>query len=77
MEDPLALCYKGFRRLMLPLGAEAFSKGLNLFYGHGLGTPPRALRKVTNLRSSIKSRDKMLCIIISMGELVHDSSRGV
>lgn len=44
--DPFALSFGGFRRLMLPRGAEACSKGHSLFYGQGLGPPPRALRKV-------------------------------
>ena len=44
--DPFALSYGGFRRLMLPRGSEACSKGHSLFYGPGLGAPPGALRKV-------------------------------
>ena len=44
--DPFALSCGEFRRLLLPQGAEACSKGHSLFYGQGLGAPPSALRKV-------------------------------
>lgn len=44
--DPFALSCGEFRRLLLPQGAEACSKGHSLFYGQGLGAPPGALRKV-------------------------------
>lgn len=47
--DPFSLGFGGFRRLMLPRGAEACSKGHSLFYGQGLGAPPPALRKVRTL----------------------------
>lgn len=46
--DPFALSFGGFRRLMLPRGAKACSKGHSLFYGQGLGAPPLALRKVSS-----------------------------
>lgn len=47
--DPFALSCGEFRRLLLPTGAEACSKGHSLFYGQGLGAPPSALRKVWHL----------------------------
>ncbi|CAM9098845.1 unnamed protein product [Ascophyllum nodosum] len=53
--DPFALSYGGFRRLMLPRGSEACSKGHSLFYGPGLGAPPGALRKVVKSLVRLKA----------------------
>eukprot|EP00904_Undaria_pinnatifida_P009351 jgi/Undpi1/5546/HiC_scaffold_2.g00823.m1 len=52
--DPFALGFGGFRRLVLPRGAAACSKGHSLFYGQGLGAPPLALRQVVRSLDDLK-----------------------
>ncbi|CAN0044765.1 unnamed protein product, partial [Ectocarpus fasciculatus] len=53
--DPFALSCGDFRRLLLPRGAEACSKGHSLLYGQGLGPPPSALREVSKSLARLKS----------------------
>ncbi|CAM9734945.1 unnamed protein product, partial [Laminaria digitata] len=52
--DPFALSFGGFRRLVLPTGAAACSKGHSLFYGQRLGAPPLALRQVVRSLDRLK-----------------------
>ncbi|CAM9161207.1 unnamed protein product [Ectocarpus sp. 12 AP-2014] len=52
--DPFALSCGDFRRLLLPRGAEACSKGHSLLYGQGLGPPPSALREVSKSLGRLK-----------------------